>query len=89
MTQQSAEKLTVAEFDCLVDLGKYCNDDDFQSKIGDFFWRVVIKGGSKKKLVENCIKKFTEMVKSHDVDKKIALLYKLQSQISEKGNSVP
>lgn len=89
MTQQSADKLTVAEFDCLVDLGKYCNDNDFQSKIGDFFWRVVVKGGSKKKLVENCIKKFSEMVKSYDVDKKVALLYKLLSQINEKGNSVP
>ena len=68
MTQQSADKLSVAEFDCLVDLGKFCNNADFQQKIGDFFWRVIVKSGGKKELVDRCIKKYSEMVKTSSLE---------------------
>lgn len=88
LTQQQAEKLSVAEFDCLVDLGKFCNEESFQTKIGDFFWRVIVQSGAKKDLVDKCIKKYSEMVRLHTTEQKIELLTKLINQISAQGASV-
>jgi hypothetical protein len=88
LTQQAADKLTVAEFDCLVDLGKYNHSDEFQTKIGDFFWRVIVQGGGKKELVQNCITKYSDMVKSQNQEQKIGLLNKLVQSVTQKRNSV-
>jgi len=61
----------LAEFDCLCDLGKHCKISDFQIKIRNFFWRVIINSENyKEDLVENCITKFTEIIKEWSFDEK-------------------
>lgn len=78
LTQQPAEKLTMPEFDCLCDLGKQCKSPEFQTKVGDFFWRVIINAENyDEKLVENCIKKYAEMVRLQSFDQKKALFAQL------------
>jgi len=60
------EKLEMEEFSCLSELGKYAKDKDsnFQEKVAEFFWGVIVKSGSKNlELVESCIQKYREMVK--------------------------
>ena len=64
ITVTPAEKLTLTEFDTLCELGKFCKSEDFQKKVSDFFWSIVVNSEQyKEELVENCSKKFAEMVK--------------------------
>jgi hypothetical protein len=64
VTQQPAEKLTLAEFDLLCDLGKQCKSSDFQAKVGDFFWHIILNADNyKEDLVDNATKKYADMIK--------------------------
>jgi len=64
ITQTNPEKLTLTEFDCLCELGKFCKSQEFQKQISDFFWGIVVDSEQyKEELVDNCTKKFSEMVK--------------------------
>lgn len=76
ITSQVADKLSLAEFDCLCDLGKVCRNTEFQAKVSDFFWHIIVNSESfRDDLVENSIKKFAEMVKYWPIDQKNPLLH--------------
>lgn len=64
ITLTPAEKLSLAEFDCLCDLGRNCKDSAFQDKISNFFWSIIVDSQNcKTEIVDNCITKFSEMIK--------------------------
>lgn len=42
ITQQPPEKFSMTEFECLSELGKYCKDTEFQNKVSQFFWRIIV-----------------------------------------------
>lgn len=42
VTSAPSEKLTLPEFDLLCDLGKQCKLAEFQSKVSNFFWRIIV-----------------------------------------------
>lgn len=82
LTQQPAEKLTMAEFDCLCDLGKYCHDPGFKTKVDDFFWVVIINASNySENLVDTCIKKYSEMVRSQPLDRKKQIFENLATEL--------
>lgn len=71
ITATPADKLTMTEFDCLCEIGKYCKSADFQQKISNFFWSIVIDSDKyKNELIDNCISKFAEMIKYWSLDHK-------------------
>ena len=63
ITATSADKLSMEEFNCLSELGKYCKNSEFMQKVSDFFWKIITEATNHTdELIENCIKQFTEMV---------------------------
>ena len=51
------------EFNALSELGKYCKNQEFMNKVSNFFWKIITEATyHTDELIENCIKKFTEMV---------------------------
>jgi hypothetical protein len=63
ITATPADKLSMEEFNALSELGKYCKNTDFMQKVTDFFWKIITQATHHTdELIENCIKKFTEMV---------------------------
>ena len=71
ITQTPANKLGMEEFNALSDLGKYGKDVNFQTKVSDFFWRIITDSGKyKDELLENCISKFSEMIRYWSIEKK-------------------
>ena len=88
ITSQVADKLSLAEFDCLCDLGKVCRNTEFQAKVSDFFWHIIVNSESfRDDLVENSIKKFAEMVKYWPIDQKNPLLQQLVGQLGQYGQT--
>jgi len=54
----------MTEFECLSELGKYCKDSQFQNKVSQFFWRIIVDSEQyKEELIDNCTKKFCEMIR--------------------------
>ena len=52
------------DFDVLSELGKYCKNADFQAEVAEFFWRIVSDSDQyNEELLQNCITKFSEMVR--------------------------
>ena len=52
----------------ICELGKFTKDATFKEKTTDYFWRIICDGDSyKEELVNNCITKFCDMVKSWDM----------------------
>lgn len=63
ITATPADKLSMEEFNALSELGKYCKNTDFMHKVTDFFWKIITQATNHTdELIDNCIKKFTEMV---------------------------
>jgi len=59
------------EFDALSSLGKFAKDMNFQQKTSDFFWRIIVDSDlHKEELIENCINKFSDMIKYWTMEKK-------------------
>jgi len=72
------EKLSIADFNCLCDMGKQAKTPEFLAKIVNFFWHIVMNSHQyKEDLVENCVSKFAEMVKSWTLDKKKGIFVNL------------
>ena len=70
----------------MCELGKVCKDQDFQKKVTNFFWHIIVNSESfKDDLVENSTKKFAEMVKYWPIDQKQPLLSQLVDQLGKYG----
>jgi hypothetical protein len=41
MKQIPPEKLSIEEFTCLSELGKYSKEDSFKVNVGNFFWQII------------------------------------------------
>ena len=78
-----AEKLSIADFNCLCDMGKSAKSLEFLQKIVEFFWHIVVNSENyKEELVENCLSKFAEMVKYWSLDKKKVIFANLIKQLT-------
>ena len=76
------------EFNALSDLGKYGKDVNFQTKVSDFFWRIITDSGKyKDELLENCISKFAEMIRYWSIEKKEPFFNQLSEQLKKTENS--
>lgn len=79
-----ADKLGMGEFDCLCDLGKMykAKEGDFQTKICNFFWSIILDSSKyKTEIVDNAIKKFSEMVKYWSIENKAPFFEKLTNHL--------
>lgn len=82
ITQTPSDKLSMEEFNALSELGKYCKNQEFMSKVSSFFWKIITEASfHTDELVENCIKKFTDMVQFWTVESKWPLLESLVDQL--------
>ena len=88
-----AEKLEMEEFSCLSELGKFTKDRDadFQEKIADFFWDIIVSKGSRNlELLDSCVQKYREMVKHWTLEKKMAMFVKLLESLRDRETpSIP
>lgn len=63
ITQTPNDKLSMEEFNALSELGKYCKNQEFMNKVSNFFWKIITEATyHTDELIENCIKKFSDMV---------------------------
>jgi len=87
------EKLDQEEFSCLSELAKYSRtrDPEFAQKVADFFWNLIVASGSKNlELVDSCIHKYRELVRSWTLEQKLKLTLKLTECIGDKDTqSIP
>ena len=78
ITATKADNLSMEEFNALSELGKYCKNSEFMHKVSDFFWKIITEATHHTdELIENCIKKFTEMVQYWTVEQKLPLFESL------------
>ena len=82
ITATPNEKLSMEEFNALSELGKYCKNQDFMSKVSNFFWKIITEASHHTdELLENCIKKFTDMVQFWTIESKWPMLESLVDQL--------
>lgn len=82
ITQTPSDKLSMEEFNALSELGKYCKNQEFMNKVSNFFWKIITEATyHTDELIENCIKKFTEMVQFWTVESKWPILESLVDQL--------
>ena len=82
ITATPNEKLSMEEFNALGELGKYCKNAEFMQKVSNFFWKIITEAAyHTDELIENCIKKFTDMVQYWTIDSKWPLLESLVDQL--------
>jgi len=81
------------EFSCLSELGKYSKGTDsrFQNNVAEFFWEIIVSSGSKnRELVDNCIKKYRDMIKYWDLARKLDIFSRLLKSIGDPAtHSIP
>jgi hypothetical protein len=78
ITATPNDKLSMEEFNALGELGKYCRNPEFMQKVSNFFWKIITEAAyHTDELIENCIKKFTDMVQFWTIDSKWPLLESL------------
>lgn len=84
------EKITLEEFQCLGELGKYAKDESFKEHVSNFFLKVICESENyKEELVTNCITKFCEMVKDWDLTKKHQFFILLVQNIHNNKSALP
>ena len=82
ITATPNEKLSMEEFNALGELGKYCRNPEFMQKVSNFFWKIITEAAyHTDELIENCIKKFTDMVQFWTIESKWPLLESLIDQL--------
>ena len=82
ITKTPANKLGMEEFDALQNMGKFSRSADFTIKTSEFFWNIITDSDEHKaELIENCINKFSEMVKYQQMEKKQPYFNKLIAQL--------
>lgn len=82
ITQTPNEKLSMEEFNALSELGKYCKNQEFMTKVSNFFWKIITEATyHTDELIENCIKKFTDMVQFWTVESKWPIFEALADQL--------
>jgi hypothetical protein len=82
ITATPNDKLSMEEFNALGELGKYCKNAEFMQKVSNFFWKIITEAAyHTDELIENCIKKFTDMVQFWTIDSKWPLLESLVDQL--------
>ena len=71
ITKTPASKLGMEEFDALQNMGKFSRSTEFQQKTSNFFWSIITDSDEHKAdLIENCINKFSDMIKYSSMEKK-------------------
>ena len=86
ITETSATKLGMEEFDALQNMGRFSRSTEFQAKTGLFFWQIITNSDDHKaELIQNCISKFCEMIKFSSVESKRKYFDKLVTQL-QSGN---
>lgn len=71
ITKTPANKLGMEEFDALQNMGKFSRSTEFQTKTSEFFWGIITDSDQHKAdLIENCINKFSDMIKYSSMEKK-------------------
>ena len=90
ITETSASKLGMEEFDALQNMGRFSRSTQFQAKTGLFFWQIItISDDHKAELIQNCINKFCEMIKYSSIDAKKQYFDKLVAQLQSGNSAVP
>lgn len=88
ITETAANKLGMEEFDALASLGRYSKSYEFSNKTSEFFWKIITDSDEHKQdLIENCINKFSDMIKYKSMDDKKPYFDKLVPQMSESRSS--
>ena len=78
------------EFDALSNLGKFAKSTDFQNRTSEFFLSIIVDSDAHKdELIENCIKKFADMIKYWPMEKKEPYFDKLAQNLSGRSSSLP
>jgi len=71
ITETPAAKLGMEEFEAIAQLGRFSKSFEFSRKTSEFFWRIITNSDEHKAdLIENCINKFSDMIKYQQMEKK-------------------
>ena len=71
ITKTPASKLGMEEFDALQNMGKFSRSSEFTIKTSEFFWSIITDSEQyKPELIDNCIAKFSDMIKYQSMEKK-------------------
>ena len=95
MSEHTArDKLDMEEFNCLSELGKYSKhegESDFQERVAQFFWDIVLDADTKNlELINSCTQKYRDMVRYWSIEKKQGLLQKLvKAMLSQETPTLP
>ena len=59
------------DFELLSEIGRFCHDTEFKNRLAEFFWKIVAESNDcNEELLENCITKFSEMVRYWSLEQK-------------------
>ena len=73
----------------ICELGKFTKDAAFKERTTEYFWRIICDGDNfKDELVNNCITKFCEMVKSWEMKVKHDFFLGLTKNLAENRSSI-
>lgn len=88
ITETPSNKLGMEEFDALSNLGKFAKSTDFQQRTSEFFWKIIVNSDDhKQELIDNCIKKFSDMIKYWTMEKKEHYFDKLTEHLKNTSSS--
>lgn len=72
----------------LSELGKYCKNADFQKQVSEFFWKIISESDQyNDEVIQNCITKFSEMIKYWSLAQKKPFFDRLAVQVQNTENS--
>ena len=90
ITKTPANKLGIEEFDALQNMGKFSRSSEFTIKTSEFFWSIITDSDQHKAdLIDNCINKFSEMIKYQSMERKQPYFNKLVAQLQTERSTVP
>jgi hypothetical protein len=70
-------------------LGKHNKSAEFSQKVCDFFWQIILSSKTySKDLVDQCIKKFAEMIKYWSIAKKTPFIVSLAQELGSEERKV-
>jgi len=85
-----SDKVGLEELQVICELGKFTKDAVFKQRTTDYFWKIICDGDQyKEDLVNNCITKFCDMVKSWEMKAKHEFFEGLVKNLGEDRSSIP
>lgn len=89
LTQIPPEKVGLEELQVICELGKFTKDEAFKARTTDYFWKIICDGDRfKDDLVNNCITKFCDMVKSWEMKSKHEFFRGLMINLQDNRSSI-